>query len=53
MIDWVTNPMKTNDIKRAIKLMLVRKYAKRLSRDIREKIMESLLNLAKIYFDVI
>ncbi|KLE17145.1 type I restriction endonuclease subunit R [Clostridium sp. C8] len=53
MIDWVTNPTKTNDIQRAIKLMLIKKYAKKLSRDVREKIMEPLLNLAKIHFDVL
>ena len=53
MIDWVTNPTKTNDIQRAIKLMLIKKYAKKLSRDVRERIMEPLLNLAKIHFDVL
>ena len=53
VIDWVTNSTKTNDIQRAIKLMLIKKYAKKLSRDVREKIMEPLLNLAKIHFDVL
>ena len=53
MIDWVTNPTKTNDIQRAIKLMLIKKYAKKLPRDVRERIMEPLLNLAKIHFDVL
>ena len=53
VIDWVTNPTKTNDIQRAIKLMLIKKYAKKLSKNVREKIIEPLLNLAKIHFDVI
>ncbi len=53
MIDWVTNPTKTSDIQRAIKLMLIKKYAKKLPRDVREKIMEPLLNLAKIHFSVL
>ena len=53
VIDWVTNVSKTNDIKRAIKLMIIRKYAKKIPRDVREKIMEPLLNLAKIHFDVL
>ena len=53
VIDWVTNQSKTNDIKRAIKLMIIKKYAKRIPRDVREKIMEPLLNLAKIHFDVL
>mgnify|MGYP002519871298 FL=1 len=48
VIDWVTNQSKTNDIQRAIKLMIIKKYAKRIPRDVREKIMEPLLNLAKI-----
>lgn len=52
VIDWVTNISKTNDIKRAIKLMIIKKYAKRIPREVREKIMEPLLNLAKIHFDV-
>ena len=50
VIDWVTNQSKTNDIQRAIKLMIIKKYAKRIPRDVREKIMEPLLNLAKIHF---
>ena len=53
VIDWVTNQSKTNDIQRAIKLMIIKKYAKRIPRDVREKIMEPLLNLAKIHFDVL
>lgn len=50
VIDWVTNQSKTNDIKRAIKLMLIKKYAKKLPKDVREKIMEPLVNLAMIHF---
>lgn len=53
MIDWVTNQSKTNDIQRAIKLMIIKKYAKKLPKEVREKIMEPLLNLAKIHFDKI
>ena len=53
VIDWVTNQSKTNDIQRAIKLMIIKKYAKRIPRDVREKMMEPLLNLAKIHFDVL
>ncbi len=53
VIDWVTNISKTNDIKRAIKLMIIKKYAKKIPRDVREKIMEPLLNLAKIHFDIL
>ena len=53
VIDWVINQSKTNDIQRAIKLMIIKKYAKRIPRDVREKIMEPLLNLAKIHFDVL
>lgn len=53
MIDWVTNQTKTNDIQRAIKLMLIRKYSKKLPKNVRERIMEPLLNLAKIHFDVL
>ncbi len=53
MIDWVTNPTKSNDIQRAIKLMLIKKYAKKIPRVVREQIMEPLLNLAKIHFDKI
>ncbi len=50
VIDWVTNQSKTNDIQRVIKLMLIRKHARKLPKDVREKIMEPLLNLAKIHF---
>ena len=53
VIDWVINQSKTNDIQRAIKLMIIKKYAKRIPRDVREKIMEPLLNLAKIHFDAL
>lgn len=53
MIDWVTNQTKTNDIQRAIKLMLIRKYSKKLPKSVRERIMEPLLNLAKIHFDIL
>ena len=53
VIDWVTNISKTNDIKRAIKLMIIKKYAKKIPRNVREKIMEPLLNLAKIHFDAL
>lgn len=53
VIDWVINQSKTNDIQRTIKLMIIKKYAKRIPRDVREKIMEPLLNLAKIHFDVL
>lgn len=53
VIDWVTNSSKTNDIQRAIKLMIIKKYAKIIPRSVREKIMEPLLNLAKVHFDVL
>ena len=33
--------------------MLIKKYAKKIPRDVREKIMEPLLNLAKIHFEVV
>ncbi|EIF5084137.1 TPA: type I restriction endonuclease subunit R [Clostridium perfringens] len=52
-IDWVTTPYKTNNVEREIKLMLIRKYAKKIPRDIREKLMEPLLNLAKIHFNIV
>ncbi|MGU9409614.1 type I restriction endonuclease subunit R [Clostridium perfringens] len=52
-IDWVTNPSKTNDVEREIKLMLIKKYAKKIPRAVREKLMEPLLNLAKIHFEVV
>ncbi|MDK0754980.1 type I restriction endonuclease subunit R, partial [Clostridium perfringens] len=52
-IDWVTTPYKTNNVEREIKLMLIRKYAKKIPRNIREKLMEPLLNLAKIHFNIV
>ncbi|MEG1254832.1 type I restriction endonuclease subunit R [Clostridium sp.] len=53
VIDWATNNSKTNDIKREIKLMLIRKHRAAINKDVRERIMEPLLNLAKVHFHVI
>ncbi len=50
MIDWINNPSKTNDIERAIFMMLNKNYFKEIKLAIRRNMVNPLLNLAKKHF---
>uniref|UniRef100_UPI00272D46DD type I restriction enzyme endonuclease domain-containing protein n=1 Tax=Vallitalea guaymasensis TaxID=1185412 RepID=UPI00272D46DD len=53
MIDWATNPTKTDDIKRAIYLKLTTAYFKQINIEARNRLIQPLLQLAKKHFSVI
>lgn len=48
--DWTTNQSKTNDIERAIFMMLNKNYFKKIKLSIRKQMVIPLLNLAKKHF---
>lgn len=51
LIDWVTNATKTNDIERAIKMMLIKNHLKIIKKlPIINQMIQPLLNLAKTHF---
>ena len=52
-IDWTTNPTKTNDVQRSIRMHLIKNYSTKLGKDKKDKIDKlttELLNLAKIHY---
>ncbi|HCI29113.1 MAG TPA: type I restriction endonuclease subunit R [Fervidobacterium sp.] len=52
-IDWTTNPTKTNDVQRSIRMHLIKNYYTKLGKDKKDKIDKltiELLNLAKIHY---
>ncbi|CDF58288.1 type I restriction endonuclease subunit R [Thermobrachium celere] len=49
-IDWVTNPTKTNDVQRSIRMHLIKRYFKTLGKDKIDKLTVELLNLAKVHY---
>jgi type I restriction enzyme R subunit len=49
-IDWVNNQSKTNDVERAIFMMLNKNYFKEIKLNIRKNMVNPLLNLAKKHF---
>lgn len=51
--DWTTNPSKTNDIERAIFMLLNKNYFKQIPLKSRKSMTQPLLNLAKTHFAVI
>ncbi|MGS0745240.1 type I restriction endonuclease subunit R [Syntrophomonas erecta subsp. sporosyntropha] len=53
VIDWTTNPTKTQDIERAIFLMLSKKYFKQIKLDKRKQLVQPLLQLARKHYAVI
>jgi type I restriction enzyme R subunit len=53
VIDWTTNPTKTQDIERAILLMLTKKYFKQINLGKRKQLVQPLLQLAKKHYAVI
>ncbi|KUO48848.1 MAG: restriction endonuclease subunit R [Desulfitibacter sp. BRH_c19] len=53
VIDWTTNTTKTADIERAIYLMLTTKYFKQIKMDIRKRMVQPLLQLAKKHYSSI
>lgn len=53
MIDWATNPTKTDDIKRAIYLKLTTAYFRQINIEARNRLIQPLLQLAKKHFSVI
>lgn len=50
VIDWTTNPTKTQDIEQAIYLMLTTKYFKQIAYDVRKQLIKPLLQLAKKHY---
>lgn len=53
VIDWVTNPSKSADIERAIFLTLNKNYFKQIKIDVRKRLVQPLLQLAKKHFAVL
>ncbi|MCX7884638.1 MAG: type I restriction endonuclease subunit R, partial [Caloramator sp.] len=49
-LDWTVNPSKTNDVKRDINLLLIKKYYKTLGKEKIDKLIVEILNLAKIHY---
>lgn len=52
-VDWVNNQSKTDDIQRAIFMMLNKKYFKQIKLSVRKNMINPLLNLAKKHFSTL
>lgn len=53
VIDWTTNPSKTQAIERAILMMLSKKYFKQIKLEKRKQLVQPLLQLARKHYAVI
>ena len=53
VIDWTINPTKTQDIERAILLMLTKKYFQQIKLEKRKQLVQPLLQLARKHYAVI
>lgn len=49
-VDWINNGTKTSDVERAIFMMLNKNYFKQIKLNVRKKMVQPLLNLAKKHF---
>ena len=53
IMEWVDNPAKTDAIQHAIYMLLNRRYFKQIKLDVRKKLVQPLLQLAKKHFAVL